>query len=219
MRFSNDRTIASPMWNFIYSINVDRSLLEIFMNSASFWRRDSSRMRNRIESTNFSRNSLRCENRESSRRACKMCRLVKEIFLLHMYAYPTNCIDTFCQDTCDNFNQAISNIFLAYDSSFSRCDILSSVENAEELERRGNSNWTHHRNSVRTHNEAERVDSGVETGQFLFSRYNNFSPWKNRWRMKRIPNDPGMEIPAIRVIPAVWCTRQWKRVAGEARGS
>lgn len=86
MRFSNDRTIASPMWNFIYSINVDRSSLEIFMNSASFWRRDSSRMRNRIESTNFSRNSLRCENRESSRRACKMCRLVKEIFLLHMYA-------------------------------------------------------------------------------------------------------------------------------------
>lgn len=56
------------------------------MNSASFWQRDSSRMRNRIESTNFSRNSLRCENRESSRRACKMCRLVKEIFLLHMYA-------------------------------------------------------------------------------------------------------------------------------------
>lgn len=81
MRFSNDRTIASPMWNFIYSINVDRSFLEIFINSASFWRRDSFHVRNCIESTNFSRNS-----RENSRRACKMCRLAKEIFLLRIYA-------------------------------------------------------------------------------------------------------------------------------------
>lgn len=211
MRFSNDRTIASPMWNFIYSINVDRSFLEIFINSASFWRRDSFHVRNCIESTNFSRNS-----RENSRRACKMCRLAKEIFLLRV---PTNCVDTFCQDTFDNFNQAVSNIFLAYDSSFARCDILSSVENAERLERRRNSNWTHRRNFVRTHNGGERINCRVETGQFLLSRYNNFSPWKNRRRMKRIPNDPGMEISAIRVIPAVWCTRQWKRVAGEARGS
>lgn len=211
MRFSNDRTIASPMWNFIYSINVDRSFLEIFMNSASFWRRDSFHMRNCIESTNFSRNS-----RENSRRTCKMCRLVKEIFLLHIYASQQIASILFAKIR-STISIKLNNKF----KSFARCDILSSVENAERLEHRRNSNWTHRRNFciIRTHNGGERIDSRVETGQFLLSRYNNFSPWKNRRRMKRIPNDPGMEIPAIRVIPAVWCTRQWKRVAGEARGS
>lgn len=214
MRFSNDRTIASPMWNFIYSINVDRSFLEIFINSASFWRRDSFHVRNCIESTNFSRNS-----RENSRRACKMCRLAKEIFLLRIYASQ--------QIASILFAKIRSTISIKRSAIFSSRTIRRLLVAIFYRPWKTLKDWNVVETRtgrivesfVRTHNGGERINCRVETGQFLLSRYNNFSPWKNRRRMKRIPNDPGMEISAIRVIPAVWCTRQWKRVAGEARGS